>query len=150
MEASAILKMVEDASDNCFLSLMSLSAMMTVQYELFSSIHPKATKVKCWSHPKENLMIKYQSYPSLKITPIVWRLYLSKSFPSSTKVGLSDVDAPKQILSDSINIGGIWYKQNRGKTIEELSEASKVPIEQKFNIHENCSEKWWFKTRALE
>ena len=41
-------------------------------------------------------------------------------------------------------------KQNREKTIEELSEASKVPPEHMFNSHANCSEEWCFNTRASE
>ena len=46
MEASAILKMVEDAFYNRFLSLMSSSSTMTAQCELCSSIHPKVNKDK--------------------------------------------------------------------------------------------------------
>ena len=41
-------------------------------------------------------------------------------------------------------------KNNRGETIEELSEASKVPLEHMFNSHEICSSEWCFKTRASE
>ena len=41
-------------------------------------------------------------------------------------------------------------KKNREKTIEELSEASKIPLEHMFNIHNNCSSEWCFKTRASE
>ena len=40
-------------------------------------------------------------------------------------------------------------KKNREK-IEELSEASKVPLEHMFNCHENCSVKWCFNKRAPE
>ena len=31
-----------------------------------------------------------------------------------------------------------------------MSEASKVPLEQMFNNHDNCSVEWYFKTRASE
>ena len=41
-------------------------------------------------------------------------------------------------------------KKNREKTIEKLSEARKLPLEHKFNSHENCIAYWCFKTRALE
>ena len=41
-------------------------------------------------------------------------------------------------------------KNNREKTIEELGEASKVPLEHMFNSHENCSAEWCFKKRASE
>ena len=41
-------------------------------------------------------------------------------------------------------------KKNRGKTIEEVSEASKFPLEHMFNSYDNCSAEWYFKTRALE
>ena len=37
-----------------------------------------------------------------------------------------------------------------GKTIEELSEASKAPLEQKFNNNKNCSAEWCSKKRAPE
>ena len=39
-------------------------------------------------------------------------------------------------------------KNNREKIIEELSEASKVPLEHMFNNRDNCSAKWCLKTRA--
>ena len=39
---------------------------------------------------------------------------------------------------------------NREKTLEELSEASKVPLKHMFNSHDNCSAEWCFKTRASE
>ena len=35
-------------------------------------------------------------------------------------------------------------------TIEHLSGASTVPLEQKFNNYENCIAEWCFKTRSLE
>ena len=41
-------------------------------------------------------------------------------------------------------------KKKMEKTIEELSEASKVPLEHMFNSHNNCSAEWCFKTRASE
>ena len=37
-----------------------------------------------------------------------------------------------------------------GETIEEFIEANKVPLEHMFNIHDNCSAEWCFKTIALE
>ena len=40
--------------------------------------------------------------------------------------------------------------QNRGKKIEELREASKIPLEHMFNSHNNCSSEWCFNTRASE
>ena len=74
---------------------------------------------------------------------------LSTYFPLSMKLGLRDVGAPKQMLSISRNIGGARLKKY-GETIEELSEASKVPLEHMFNSHDNCSSEWCFKTRAPE
>ena len=43
---------------------------------------------------------------------------------------------------------GYMIKKNREKTTEELSAASKVPLEHMFNCHENCSAEWCFKTRS--
>ena len=34
---------------------------------------------------------------------------------------------------------GYMIKKNRGETIEELSEASKIPLKRMFNSHDNCS-----------
>ena len=45
---------------------------------------------------------------------------------------------------------GVQDKKNREKTIEEFSEASKVPLGHMFNSHDNCSAEWCFKTRASE
>ena len=45
---------------------------------------------------------------------------------------------------------GYMIKKNREKTTEELSEASKVPLEHMFNSHDNCNAGWCFKTRASE
>ena len=41
-------------------------------------------------------------------------------------------------------------KKNREKTLEQLSEASKAPLEHMFNSNDNCSAEWCFKTRASE
>ena len=41
-------------------------------------------------------------------------------------------------------------KKNREKIVEELSEASKVPLKHMFNSHDNCSAEWCFNTRAPE
>ena len=41
---------------------------------------------------------------------------------------------------------GYMIKKNREK-IEELSAASKVPLEHMFNCHESCCAEWCFKTR---
>ena len=37
-----------------------------------------------------------------------------------------------------------------GKKIEELSEASKAPLENMFNSHDNYIVEWCFKTRSSE
>ena len=150
MEASAILKIAEDAFYNIFLILMSSSATMTEQCDMCSRIHPKMTEVKFWIHSNENLMRKYYIHPSLQILPITWRLYIRTYFTSSTKVGLINVDVPKHILPDTRNIGGTWQKHYRKNTIGELSEASKITIEHMFNSHSKFSADWWFKTRASE
>ena len=44
--------------------------------------------------------------------------------------------------SDALRLKKYWeytIKKNREKTIEDLSEASKVPLEHMFNSHDNCS-----------
>ena len=55
--------------------------------------------------------------------------------------------------ADALRIKKDWgymIKKNRGETIEELSEASEVPLKHMFNSHGNCSAEWCFKTRAPE
>ena len=55
--------------------------------------------------------------------------------------------------ADALRLKKYWgymIKKDREKTIEELSAASKVPLEHMFNYHENCSAEWCFKTRASE
>ena len=52
--------------------------------------------------------------------------------------------------SPSQEILGVHDKKNRGKTIEEVSEASKAPLKNMFNSHENCSAEWCFKTISSE
>ena len=47
--------------------------------------------------------------------------------------------------ADAIQIKKYWgyiIKINRGRTIEVLSEASKVPLEHMFNNNENISVEW--------
>ena len=44
--------------------------------------------------------------------------------------------------ADSLRLKKYWgymIKKNRGKKIEELSEASKVPLKHMFSSHDNCS-----------
>ena len=41
-------------------------------------------------------------------------------------------------------------KNKRGKTIEEFSKASKVPLEHMFYSHDNCSAERCLKTRSSE
>ena len=45
---------------------------------------------------------------------------------------------------------GVHDKNNRGKTIEYLSEASKIPLEHMFNSYYDCSAEWCFTIRASE
>ena len=52
--------------------------------------------------------------------------------------------------SPTQEILGVHDKKEQVKTIEELSEASKVPLEGMFNRHDNCGTEWKFKTRASE
>ena len=56
-------------------------------------------------------------------------------------------------IADALRLKKDWgymIKKNREKTIEELSTASKVPLEHMFNCHVNCSAEWCFQTRASE
>ena len=45
----------------------------------------------------------------------------------------------------------LWvHDKKEWEKIEELSEASKVPLKHIFNSHDNCGAEWCFKTRAPE
>ena len=45
---------------------------------------------------------------------------------------------------------GYMIKNNRNKILDELQQASKVPLEHIFKNNDNCSAEWCFKTRAQE
>ena len=52
--------------------------------------------------------------------------------------------------SPTQEILGVHDKKEQVKTIQELIEAGKVPLEHMFNSHDNCIAEWYFKTRASE
>ena len=106
MEASAILKMVEDAYYNRFFIIDVIvsnndSTMRAVLKHLIM-----VSEVKFLRNRKGNLMSKSQSLPFLQIPPIALSLWPSTSFTSSMIVRLRDVGAPEQMLSDSKKFGG--------------------------------------------
>ena len=70
MEASAILKMLEDAFYNRFFIIDVIVSNNDSYYELCSSIHTKLPEVKFLSHRKESFMKISPSHPSLQIPPI--------------------------------------------------------------------------------
>ena len=94
---------------------MSSSATMAAQCKLCSSIHPYVSKVKFWSHPKENLKRKSHSHPSLQILPIAW-IFVAKHIFSivnkrrAQRCGWTKADA-LQLKKD----WGYMIKKNREK-----------------------------------
>ena len=106
LEASAIIKMVEYALYNRFFII----DVINIDYEITIRAvrkHPsKGAQGQVLRLSKEKLDEEIPEPSFLVDTSHRMKVIAKHIFPSSTKVGLSDVAAPNQVLSESINIGG--------------------------------------------
>ena len=106
MEASAILKMLEDAFYNHFFIIDDIVSDddRTMQYLLkhpFKGVWCQIIKSSKGKPDEEIPDPSFLAYPSHHVKGVAKHI-----FSIVTKVELSDVGAPKQMLSESRNIGG--------------------------------------------
>ena len=139
MEASAILKIVEDAFYNRFFIIDVLvaddgSTMRAVPK------HPskgsqgqvlKSSKVKLHTEICEP---NFHKEPSHRVKVVAKHIFSVVNESRDLRYRCTKADALR-LKKD----WGYMIKNNREKTIEELSEASKVPLKHMFNSHANCS-----------
>ena len=84
----------------------------------------------------------FLAYPSHRVKVVAKHIFSIVNEIRYLRYGCTKADA-LQLKKD----WGYMIKNNREKTIEYLSEASKVPLEHMFNSHANFSAEWCFKTR---
>ena len=112
---------------------------MTARYELCSITRPKVPEVKFLSQSKGKLHgdISEPSFladPSHRVKVVARHIFsiVNESRDLGCRCTKADALRLKKYL-------GYMIKKNREKTIEDLSEASKIPLEHMFNSHDNCS-----------
>ena len=150
MEAAAILEMVEDSYYNRFFIIDVIvsdddSTMRSVLKHPIIGVQGQVLKTL---KGKLDVKIPEPSFladPSYCIKVVAKHIFYIVNDSKAQRCGCTSADALR-LKKD----WGYMIKNNREKTIEELSAASKVPLEHMFNCHENCSAEWYFKTRASE
>ena len=147
IEASAILKMVEDA----FYNIFSILDVIVSDDDIIMWVVPKHPLINVWgqvmktSKGKLDEEIPEPSFiadPSHRVKVVAKHIFFIVNESRAQQCGCTKVD--------TLWINKYWgymIKNNRDKTIEELIEASKVPLEHMFNSHDNCSAEWCFETR---
>ena len=108
MEASEIMKMVEDAVYNWF---FIIGVIVSDDDSTLRAVlkHPsKGAQGQVLNSSKVKLDEETPDPSSLADPSHHAKVVAKHTFPSSMKVGLSDVDAPKKMLSDPRKIGGAW------------------------------------------
>ena len=150
MEASAILKMVEDAFLNRF---FVIDIIVSDNYSTMQAVlkHPskgargqviKSLKGKLHEDIPEPYFL---ADPSHRVKVVAKHIFSIVNKSRDLRCGCTKEDA--------LRIKKYWVymiKKNKEKTIEEFSESSKVPLEHMFNSHANCNSEWCFKKRASE
>ena len=138
MDTYAILKMVEDAFYNIFLII---DIIVSNNDSTMRSVlkHPskgaqgqvlKSSKGKLYEEIPEPSLL---AYPSHRVKVFAKHIFSIINKSRAQRCGCTK--------SDALRLNKDWgytIKKNRRK-IEELSEASKVPLENMFNSHNNCS-----------
>ena len=106
MEASAILKMVEDAFYNLFFIIDAIVSDNGSTMWAVIKHQSKGARGQALKQSKVKLDTKIPE-PSF-LADLSHRVKVVENIysPSPTKVGISDAGAPKQIPSESRNIGG--------------------------------------------
>ena len=148
MEASAILKMVEDPFyNNFFIIDVTVSDNDSTMRSVIE--HPsKGSRGQVIKSSKGNLHTEipepsFLAYPSHCMKVVAKHIFSIINESRDLRCGCTKVDALRLK-----KYWGFMIKKNREKTIEDLSEASKVPFKHMFNSHANCSAEWCFNTRS--
>ena len=150
MEASEILKMVEDTFYNRFFIIDVIvrnndSTMRAVIKHPYKGARGQVLKSSKGKFDAEIPEPSFLTDPHHRVKVVTKHIFSIVNENRDLRFGCTKADA--------LWIKKYWgymIKKNEGKKIEELSEASKVSLEHMFNSHANCSAEWFFKTRASE
>ena len=150
MEASVILKMVEDDFYNGFfiIDVIVSDDERTMRAVLKHPSKGARDQVLKSSKGKLHTDIPEPSFladPYHRVKVVAKHIFSIVNKSRDLRCGCTK--------ADSLQLKKYWgymIKKKRLKTIEELSEASKDPLEHMFNIHGNCNAEWCFKTRSSE
>ena len=150
MEASAIMKVVYDAFYNSFFIIDVIVSNNDII--LRASL----------KHPSKGARGQVLESSKGKIDEEIQEPYFLADPPHGMKAVAKNifyiVNKSRARRCGCIKADELWLKKywgyminnDREKTIEELSEASEVPLEHIFNSHENWSVEWCFNTRSPE
>ena len=150
MEAYAIFKMVEDAFYNrSFIVDVivsdSNSTMRAVIKHPLIGVRGQVMKTPQEKLDEEIPEPSFLADPYHRVKVVAKQIFSIVNGSRAQRCGRTKADA-LQTKKD-------WeymIKDNREKTTEELSEASKVSLEHMFNSHDNCNAEWCFKTITSE
>ena len=145
MEASTILKMVEDAFYNRFFIVDVIVSdndrtLRAVLKHTLIGVRGQVLKTSKGKLDEEILDSSFLADPSHHVKVVAKHIFSIVSKSRAQRCGCTKADA--------LQIKKYWgYMIKKGKKIEELSESSNAPLEHMFNSHANCSAEWCFKTR---
>ena len=103
---SAILKMVEDAFYNHFFIINVIVSKNDSTIRAVIKHTSKGARGQVMKSSKVKIDEEIPEPPFLAYPSHCVKVLAKQIFPSSTKVGISNVDAPKQMISNSIKVQG--------------------------------------------
>ena len=138
MEASAILKMVEDAFYNHFFifDVIVIDDDIKIRDVLKHpsiGVQGKVLKSSKGKLDEEIPEPSFLAYLPHRVKVVAKHIFSIVNKGRDQSCGCTKVDAIRLT-----KYWGYTIKNNREKIIEELSEASKVPLEHMFNCYYNC------------
>ena len=139
MEDSANLKIVEDAFYNQFFIIYVIvsnndSTMQNVLNHPSKGARGQVLKSSKGKLDEEIPDTSFIAYPSHRVKVVAKHIFSIINESKAQRYGCTK--------ADTLRLKKYWgymIKNNRENTIEDLSEASKVPLEHTFNNHDNCS-----------
>ena len=139
MEASTILKMVEDAFLNRFFVIDIIvsndeSTMRAVLKHPSKGAQGQVLKSLKGKLREDITEPSFLADPSHRMKVVAKHIFSIVNESRDLQCGCTKADALR-LKKD----WGYTIKNNRDKKIEELSEASKAPLEHMVNSHDNCS-----------